>query len=169
MPDDSSLSTISRKLLLSRKRGAIYTRSTRGFSLKISKVLSVGGSSLKWSKSIERNSKKANEEATRAVAAVEKRKKEQTVAVPIVLKNKNHVSRKSVLCVKLRPGTPACNPGERIFRIGSERYKMDSTRKTLQRITNGVLQFSFSTRCPCHPVSFLLRRHNSNSIVIIYF
>ncbi|CAA2969664.1 zinc finger ccch domain-containing 7 [Olea europaea subsp. europaea] len=118
MPDDSSLSTISRKLLLSRKRGAIYTRSTRGFSLKISKVLSVGGSSLKWSKSIERNSKKANEEATRAVAAVEKRKKEQTVAVPIVLKNKNHVSR------------------ERIFRIGSERYKMDSTRKTLQRITN---------------------------------
>lgn len=51
----------SRKLLLSRKRGAIYTRSTRGFSLKISKVLSVGGSSLKWSKSIERNSKKANE------------------------------------------------------------------------------------------------------------
>lgn len=51
------------------------------------------------------------QEATRAVAAVEKRKKEQTVAVPIVLKNKNHVSRKSVLSVKLRPGTPACNPG----------------------------------------------------------
>ncbi|KAL2467780.1 uncharacterized protein Fot_51305 [Forsythia ovata] len=116
-PNDSSLSMISRKLLLSRKRGAIYTRSTRGFSLRISKVLSVGGSSLKWSKSIERNSKKANEEATRAVAAAEKRKKEQTVAVPIVLKNKNRVSR------------------ERIFRIGSERYKMDSTRKTLQRIT----------------------------------
>ncbi|CAI9778066.1 unnamed protein product [Fraxinus pennsylvanica] len=117
-PNDGSLSMISRKLLLSRKRGAIYTRSTRGFSLRISKVLSVGGSSLKWSKSIERNSKKANEEATRAVAAVEKRKKEQTVAIPIVLKNKNHVSR------------------ERIFRIGSERYKMDSTRKTLQRITD---------------------------------
>lgn len=51
----------SQKLLVSRKRGAIYTRSSHGYSLKMSKVLSVGGSSLKWSKSIERNSKKANE------------------------------------------------------------------------------------------------------------
>ena len=39
----------------------VYTRSTRGFSLWKSKVLSVGGSSLKWSKSIEKHSKQANE------------------------------------------------------------------------------------------------------------
>lgn len=39
----------------------IYTRSKHGFSLRMSKLLSVGGSSLKWSKSIERNSKRANE------------------------------------------------------------------------------------------------------------
>lgn len=51
----------SRKLLFSRKRDTIYTKSSRGFSLRISKLLSVGGSSLKWSKSIEKNSKRANE------------------------------------------------------------------------------------------------------------
>jgi hypothetical protein len=51
----------SRKLLLLRKRNTVYTRSKHGFSLRKSKVLSFGGSSLKWSKSIERYSKKANE------------------------------------------------------------------------------------------------------------
>ncbi|KAL8059575.1 hypothetical protein ABFX02_03G096800 [Erythranthe guttata] len=127
-PNSSSLSTTSQKLLLSRKRGAIYTRSTHGYSLRMSKVLSVGASSLKWSKSIERNSKMANEEATRAVAAAEKKKKEETGAVPIATRSRNHVSRKLVLSVKLLSG-------ERIFRIGSERYKMDATRRTLHRIT----------------------------------
>lgn len=106
-----SLSNFSQKLLVSRKRGAIYTRSSHGYSLRMSTVLSVGGSSLKWSKSIERNSKKANEEATRAVAAAEKRKKEEKGAAPIASKSRNHVSRKWVLSVKLRPGTPLCNPG----------------------------------------------------------
>ncbi|KAL1533570.1 hypothetical protein AAHA92_33437 [Salvia divinorum] len=112
-----SHSNISQKLLVSRKRGAIYTKSSHGYSLRMSKVLSVGGSSLKWSKSIERSSRKANEEATRAVAAAEKRKKEEKGAVHIASKSRNHVSR------------------ERIFRIGSDRYKMDPTRRTLQRIT----------------------------------
>lgn len=64
-------------MLLLRKRDTVYTRSTRGFSLWKSKVLGIGGSSLKWSKSIEKHSKKANEEATLAVAAVEKKKREK--------------------------------------------------------------------------------------------
>ncbi|CAK9160366.1 unnamed protein product [Ilex paraguariensis] len=121
----SSLSTISRKLLLSRKRDTIYTRSTHGFSLRRSKVLSVGGSSLKWSKSIERNSKKANEEATLAVAAAEKRKREQNGSACGIdeTKSKSRGSRKSV-------------HGERVFRIGSVRYKMDPTRRTLQRLSD---------------------------------
>ncbi|XP_042033155.1 uncharacterized protein LOC121779795 isoform X2 [Salvia splendens] len=113
-----SHSNISQKLLVSRKRGAIYTKSSHGYSLRMSKVLSVGSSSLKWSKSIERSSRKANEEATRAVTAAEKRKKEEKGAVHIASKSRNHVSR------------------ERIFRIGSDRYKMDPTRRTLQRITD---------------------------------
>ncbi|KAL0438143.1 UNVERIFIED_CONTAM: Zinc finger CCCH domain-containing protein 7 [Sesamum latifolium] len=132
-PNNSALSTASQKLLISRKRGAIYTRSIHGYSLRMSKVLSVSGSSLKWSKSIEKNSKKANEEATRAVAAAEKRKKQEKDSLPIASKSRNHVSRKSVLSVKLRPG-------ERIFRIGSERYKMDPSRRTLHRITGAEIE-----------------------------
>ncbi|KAI5394215.1 hypothetical protein KIW84_061062 [Lathyrus oleraceus] len=46
---------VGKKLFLLRKRDIVYTRSTRGFSLWKSKVLGVGGSSLKWSKSIEKH------------------------------------------------------------------------------------------------------------------
>ena len=56
-----SISSFSGKLLLSRNRDTVYTRSINGFSLRKSKVLSVCGSSLKWSKSMDRHSKKANE------------------------------------------------------------------------------------------------------------
>lgn len=61
--------SFSRKLLLLRKRDTVYTRSINGFSLRKFKVLSVGGSSLKWSKSIEKNSKKANEVSSAATHA----------------------------------------------------------------------------------------------------
>lgn len=56
-----SVSSYSRKLSLSRKNDTIYKRSFSGFSLRRSKVLSFCGRSLKWSKSMERNSRKANE------------------------------------------------------------------------------------------------------------
>lgn len=61
--------SFSRKLLLLRRRDTVYTRSINGFSLRKFKVLSVGGSSLKWSKSIEKNSKKANEVSSAATYA----------------------------------------------------------------------------------------------------
>ncbi|XP_038696271.1 uncharacterized protein LOC119993287 isoform X2 [Tripterygium wilfordii] len=117
--NNSSLSTI-RKLLMLRNRNTVYTRSRNGYSLRKFKVLSVGGCNLKWSKSIDRNSKKANEEATLAVAAVERKKREQNGDVCTVSRtnNRSHSSR------------------ERIFRIGSLRYKMDSSRRTLQRISD---------------------------------
>ncbi|KAJ6405376.1 hypothetical protein OIU84_013354 [Salix udensis] len=121
--DHSSLSTIG-KLLLLRKRNTVYTRSKHGFSLRKSKVLSVGGSSLKWSKSIEKHSKKANEEATLAVAAAERKKREQRGAVSIACPTKSRNSSREL------------TQRERIFRIGSLRYKMDSSRRTLQRISD---------------------------------
>ncbi|XP_015885756.3 uncharacterized protein LOC107421110 isoform X1 [Ziziphus jujuba] len=140
----SSLSVISRKLLLSRKRDAVYTRSSNGFSLRKSKVLSVGGSSLKWSKSIERRAKKVNEEATLAVAEVERKKREQ-----------NRENRAA------SPGSKNRNnsPRERIFRIGSVRYKMDPSRQTLQRISDDESSCSVSL----HPdkeakISYIPRR-----------
>jgi hypothetical protein len=55
----------------------IYTVSTDGFSLRKSGVLSVGGSSLKWSRSLEKRSQKVNKEATLALAEVERRKREK--------------------------------------------------------------------------------------------
>ncbi|XP_010319713.1 uncharacterized protein At1g21580 isoform X3 [Solanum lycopersicum] len=115
-PSDNS-SIIRRKLLLSKKRETIYTRSIHGLSLRRSKVLSVSGSSLKWSKSIEQRSKKAAEEAALAVAAVDKRRRGQYGSNADSM-NGNNVSR------------------ERIFRIGCERYKMDSSGKTLHRISD---------------------------------
>ncbi|KAJ8541604.1 hypothetical protein K7X08_002420 [Anisodus acutangulus] len=115
-PSNSS-SIIRRKLLLSKKRETIYTRSIHGLSLRRSKVLSVSGSSLKWSKSIEQRSKKDAEEAALAIASVDKRKRGQDGSNSDSM-NGNNVSR------------------EKIFRIGCERYKMDRSGKTLQRISD---------------------------------
>ncbi|KAL8251394.1 hypothetical protein R6Q59_035087 [Mikania micrantha] len=130
IPSNSSSSFISRKLLLSRKRDTIYTRSNHGFSLRMSKLLSVGGASLKWSKSIERNSKRTNEEATLAVAAAEKRKREQhgIASVTADAKSRNNTSR------------------DRIFRIGLARYKMDPSRGALQRISDEKLSTSMQSK-----------------------
>lgn len=127
-PSYSSLSPIGKKLLLLRKRDTVYTRSSNGLSLRKSKVLSIGGSSLKWSKSIESRSKKANEEATLAVAEVEREKRQQSNA-DCVASSSRSLPRKSVDNLGLRPG-------ERIFRIGLVRYKMDPSRCTLQRIAD---------------------------------
>ncbi|KAL2584401.1 hypothetical protein AAZX31_14G139600 [Glycine max] len=127
--NNSSLSAISlclsfsKKLLQLRKRDTVYTRSIHGFSLRKSRVLGVGGCSLKWSKSIEKNSKLANEEATLAVAAVERKKREQ----------------KNAVCIS------SLSKRERIFRIGSVRYRMDPSRRTLQRISDDESLSSAST------------------------
>nr|CAD1831761.1 unnamed protein product [Ananas comosus var. bracteatus] len=77
MLSKSSLSLISRNLLVARKRDMIYKRSTDGFSIRKAGVLGIGGSSLKWSRSIERRSKKVNKEATLVVAEVERKKREK--------------------------------------------------------------------------------------------
>ncbi|KAM7266594.1 hypothetical protein ACFE04_004491 [Oxalis oulophora] len=129
-PNSNSLSTVSWKLQLSRKRETIYTRSAHGFSLRKSRVLSIGGSNLKWSKSIEKNSKKANEEATLAVVEAEKMKREKNTAgrVLAAAEKRKNSSR------------------ERVFRIGSSRYKMDPTRRSLQRISDN--ESSLSAACP---------------------
>ncbi|CAH2033536.1 unnamed protein product [Thlaspi arvense] len=110
--------TFSQKLSMTRKRHTVYTRSTNGYSLQKSKVLSIGGSHLKWSKSIERDSRKANEEATLAVAAISKKESEKHSGQSSTrTTSRNHLAR------------------ERVFRFGSLRYKMDPSRRTLQRIS----------------------------------
>ncbi|KAK1263347.1 Zinc finger CCCH domain-containing protein 7 [Acorus gramineus] len=141
-----------RNMQLVQKRGTIYTVSTGGFSLRKSGVLSIGGSSLKWSKSIEKRSKKTSEvvgiwltmnevifklvrpyieniwkEATLAVVEAERKKKELKGSVHVNQKKVSRISCRSACGIKL-------NQGERIFRVGSIRYKMDSSKRTLIRI-----------------------------------
>ncbi|XP_028555161.1 uncharacterized protein LOC110109077 isoform X2 [Dendrobium catenatum] len=125
----SSVSLISRKLQCLRKRNTIYEVSTSGFSLRKAGVVSIGGSSLKWSKSIEKRSKKASEEATLAVAEVERKKRERKRSKSSCGNGKNKASLtcRSTLGIELKQG-------ERIFRVGSARYKMDSSMRTLLRI-----------------------------------
>ncbi|CAI9282093.1 unnamed protein product [Lactuca saligna] len=138
MHSNSSSSLLSRKLLVSRKREMIYTRSKHGFSLRMSKLLSVGGSGLKWSKSIEKNSKQANEEATLAVAAAEKKRREQQHLKS--RNNNNNMSR------------------DRIFRIGLVRYKMDPSRRTLQRISDEEPSTSKSSKEETRRRSYVPKR-----------
>ncbi|KAJ0247688.1 hypothetical protein HA466_0161190 [Hirschfeldia incana] len=116
---NGSFSNSSKKLSMMRKRHTVYTRSTNGYSLRKSKVVSIGGSHLKWSKSIERDSRKANEDATLAVAEFSKKESEKHSGQSTTrMTSRNHLTR------------------ERVFRIGSLRYKMDSSRRTLQRISD---------------------------------
>ncbi|KAJ7515849.1 hypothetical protein O6H91_22G031200 [Diphasiastrum complanatum] len=82
----SLLSLISRKLQNMRMSQPIYTRSASGFSLHRSGVMSLGGANLKWTKSMEKNSKKAREEATKVVAAVAKERREKKEAVAAAAK-----------------------------------------------------------------------------------
>ncbi|XP_010239726.1 uncharacterized protein LOC100829964 isoform X2 [Brachypodium distachyon] len=65
------------RLLQAKKRDMVYTVSTDGFTIRKSPVLSVGGSSLKWSRSLEKRSQKVNEEATRAVSDVQRMRREK--------------------------------------------------------------------------------------------
>ncbi|XP_062178619.1 uncharacterized protein LOC133883338 isoform X2 [Phragmites australis] len=81
---------IVRKLLQTRKRGMVYTVSTNGFSLRKSGVLSIGGSSLKWSRSLEKGSQKVNEEATRAIAEVERKRREKRKRQSLRNKGRNN-------------------------------------------------------------------------------
>ncbi|KAG6383030.1 hypothetical protein SASPL_157233 [Salvia splendens] len=145
----------SQKLLVSRKRGAIYTKSSHLYSL-----------SLKWSKSIERSSRKANEEAIRAVAAAEKRKKEEKGAVHIASKSRNHVSRKWVLNVKLRP-----DPKIRVRVLASEkvRWSLLTARLRLARKSKYCQFFTRFGKCNKDDVKCLCIHDPSKVVVCTKF
>ncbi|GAB2220927.1 hypothetical protein Drorol1_Dr00012086 [Drosera rotundifolia] len=116
LSNPNSIPLLRRKLLSSKKRAVIYTRSGRGFTLRRSKVVSVGGRSLKWSKSIEKHSRKAIKAAALAVAEMEGKKSEKIHTFGGAKKESS--SR------------------DRIFRIGMFRYRMENSGRTLQRISD---------------------------------
>eukprot|EP01018_Ginkgo_biloba_P019123 Gb_37874 [translate_table: standard] len=131
----SSLSLISKKLKRLRKRDTVYTKSVDGFSLHRSGVLSLGGSNLKWTKSIEKRSKQANEEATMAVAAAEKKKREEKEAVVEACTTTTKTKAARRAACKAARGIKLC-ARERIIHVGLFRYKMDPSKRTLQRIAD---------------------------------
>lgn len=130
----SSLTLMSKKLKRLLKRDTVYTKSLDGFSLRRSGVLSIGGSNLKWTKSLEKRSKEANEEATMAVAAAEKKKREEKAIADVVTGTKPKTQKQVTKATKLRVRKSREITGERIVRVGLLRYKMDPSKRTLQRI-----------------------------------
>ncbi|PKA63562.1 Zinc finger CCCH domain-containing protein 7 [Apostasia shenzhenica] len=153
IPERSSFSLISRKLQLSRKRGMIYTVSTDGFSLRKAGVVSIGGSNLKWSKSIEKRSRQANEEATMAVAEVERKKREKRKR-----KSTCGNGKKRVCLTSRSTSSIGLKKGERIYCIGSARYKMDSSKRTLIRISDDHSSSTTSQHGKKSKLSFIPRR-----------
>lgn len=130
----SSLSLMSKKLKRLLKRDTVYTKSLDGFSLRRSGVLSLGGSNLKWTKSLEKRSKEANEEATIAVAAAEKKKREEKAIADVVTGTEAKTQKQAAKAMKPRARKSREITGERIVRVGLFRYKMDPSKRTLQRI-----------------------------------
>ncbi|KAK4765888.1 hypothetical protein SAY87_007530 [Trapa incisa] len=124
--DNRSLSAISRRLMLLRKREAVYVRSSHGFSLPKSKVASVSGRSLKWSKSMERRTKEASEVSYSLVSV------EWTFNFGLI----THLSTIFAHFIEYR----------RIFRIGNIRYRMDATRNSLIRISDEESSLSVASQ-----------------------
>lgn len=124
----------SKKLKRLLKRDTVYTKSLDGFSLRRSGVLSLGGCNLKWTKSLEKRSKEANEEATMAVAAAEKKKREEKAIADVVTGTKPKTQKQVAKAMKLRARKSREITGERVVRVGLLRYKMDPSKRTLQRI-----------------------------------
>ncbi|KAL9275196.1 Zinc finger CCCH domain-containing protein [Drosera capensis] len=119
LSNPNSIPLLRRKLLSSKKRDVIYTRSGRGFTLRRSKVVGVGGRSLKWSKSIEKHSRKAIKAAAQAVAEME--------------------GKRSGKIRTLGDAKKENSSRDRIFRIGMFRYRMENSGRTLQRISGGFI------------------------------
>ncbi|KAH9305277.1 hypothetical protein KI387_009681, partial [Taxus chinensis] len=145
----SSLSLIRKKLKRLQKRDTVYTKSSNGFSLHRSGVLSIGGSNLKWTKSIEKRSKQASEEITMAVAAAERKKREAKgigdVVASVSKANAARRSSKPARGIKLRARKSRQATGERIVQVGLFRYKMDPSKRTLQMIPAEGSTCSFNT------------------------
>ncbi|CAO2834236.1 unnamed protein product [Amaranthus hypochondriacus] len=128
----------SRRLLSSKKRGVVYVRSGRGFSLRRSKVISLHGNSLKWTISMEKRSKRVEEDAAMAVAAMDFAQKSGSSGISSKQEGSMHSLQDPGHCLKQRSG-------ERIFRIGVHRYRMDPSRRTLQKISDEEADVTAST------------------------
>ncbi|TKW22211.1 hypothetical protein SEVIR_4G214500v4 [Setaria viridis] len=142
---------IVRKLLQTRKRSTIYTVSTDGFSLRKSGVLSIGGSSLKWSRSLEKHSQKVNEEATLAVAEVERKKREKRNRQSIRNKGRNDQYSATVAANQLRNSSRASSDSRvpstcnEYVRVNKGNQLVRNPKKVIRMLASEKVRWSLHT------------------------
>ncbi|OEL35996.1 Zinc finger CCCH domain-containing protein 7, partial [Dichanthelium oligosanthes] len=142
---------IVRKLLQTRKRSTIYTVSNDGFSLRKSGVLSVGGSSLKWSRSLEKHSQKVNEEATLAVAEVERKKREKRKRQSIPNKGRNDQYSAPVAANQLRNNDRASSDSRvpstcnEYVRVNKGNQLVRNPKKVIRMLASEKVRWSLHT------------------------
>uniref|UniRef100_A0A8I6Z8X7 C3H1-type domain-containing protein n=1 Tax=Hordeum vulgare subsp. vulgare TaxID=112509 RepID=A0A8I6Z8X7_HORVV len=142
---------IVRKLLQTKKRDMIYTVSTNGFSIRKSGVLSVGGSSLKWSRSLEKRSQKVNEEATLAVADVEKKRGEKRKRQYLHHTRRNDQYSLSVADNQLRNNNQASSDLRRssscngYVRVSKGNQLVRNPKKVIRMLANEKVRWSLHT------------------------
>uniref|UniRef100_A0A453T7R1 C3H1-type domain-containing protein n=1 Tax=Aegilops tauschii subsp. strangulata TaxID=200361 RepID=A0A453T7R1_AEGTS len=136
---------IVRKLLQTKKRDMIYTVSTNGFSIRKSGVLSVGGSSLKWSRSLEKRSQKVNEEATLAVADVEKKRGEKRKRQYLHYTGRNDQYSLSVAGNQLRNNNQASSDLRRYVRVSKGNQLVRNPKKVTRMLANEKVRWSLHT------------------------
>ncbi|RCV22248.1 hypothetical protein SETIT_4G205600v2 [Setaria italica] len=142
---------IVRKLLQTRKRSTIYTVSTDGFSLRKSGVLSIGGSSLKWSRSLEKHSQKVNEEATLAVAEVERKKREKRNRQSIRNKGRNDQYSATVAANQLRNSNRASSDSRvpstcnEYVRVNKGNQLVRNPKKVIRMLASEKVRWSLHT------------------------
>ncbi|KAJ1260039.1 hypothetical protein BS78_10G201600 [Paspalum vaginatum] len=151
----SSLNTSSlgivRKLLQTRKRSAIYTVSNGGFSLRKSGILSIGRSSLKWSRSLEKHSQKVNEEATLAVAEVERKKREKRKRQSLRNKGRNDQYSAPIAANQLRNNDRASsNSGvsstcDEYVRVNKGNQLVRNPKKVIRMLASEKVRWSLHT------------------------
>ncbi|CAL5041789.1 unnamed protein product [Urochloa decumbens] len=148
-PLNTSSLGIVRKLLQTRKRSTIYTVSTDGFSLRKSGVLSIGGSSLKWSRSLEKHSQKVNEEATLAVAEVERKKREKRKRQS--LRNKGRNDQYTVAANQLRNNNRASSDSRvsstcaEYVRVNKGNQLVRNPKKVIRMLASEKVRWSLHT------------------------
>ncbi|RLN12796.1 hypothetical protein C2845_PM09G19320 [Panicum miliaceum] len=142
---------IVRKLLQTRKRSTIYTVSTDGFSLRKSGVLSLGGSSLKWSRSLEKHSQKVNEEATLAVAEVERKKREKRKRQSLRNKGRNDQYSALVAANQLRNNNRASSESRvsstcnEYVRVNKGNQLVRNPKKVIRMLASEKVRWSLHT------------------------
>ncbi|CAA7397771.1 unnamed protein product [Spirodela intermedia] len=160
---DKHPSLLVRKLRLLRQKNAGYTISNNGFSLKMSGVRNIGGSSLKWSKSMEKRSRKTSEEVASAIVEHERKKRKQkgTAFTDAIVKKENSSQCKSAFADEQTPVAAKRQPvlgrkmsivprrlsigNDEYVRVGNGNQLVRDPKKLVRILANEKIRWSLHT------------------------